>query len=331
MIFAHIAGLNDSGRDVLYNQAKKYVIVDLDEFTDKIVSDKNMSMLYDKFDYHSDKSKDPNQTKLQQKQEATKAKDIERKMNAYWKNRMDAYLEHAVKLNSKPIILIGYSTYFKNHKITISVNTALKFFQKVDILQHTKTLVEQNLDNYRDEIIEGVFPLEFLNHEALIKKRELLVNQYKKMGYQLDTINNILNSIHIAASTSLPRRLFVASIEDHAKKLPLLDNRLIGYEEDWQAIVSALAKNNPGITKGFSAGKPFIKETISGAFAALNNPVYLYMIDNPKNFAPIATKHKIYKYTTGKPVAYHSKLFIDMAMERLSDLGLHLIPFKEDT
>lgn len=329
MIFAHIAGLNEEGRNILYNQAKTYAIIDLDEFTDKIVSDKNMSSLYDKCEYHLEKSKDLNISKLQQKQETEKYKDLERKMNAYWKTRMEKYLDTAVQLNSLPTIVIGYSSYFKNSKVTININTPLKFFQKVDLIQHAQYLIEMNLDNYREEIIEGVFPLEFLNHETIIKKRESLIQQYKKNGYQLDTINNILNSIHIAGSTTLPTRLYVASTNEYTKKIPLTDGRLVGYEEDWLAIVATLTKNQTGITKGFTAGKPFIKELQEGAFEVFNKPLYLYLVTNTKNFAPIVTKNKVYKYHCSKAVPFTNKLFMENTLDKLQDLNIEMIPFKE--
>jgi hypothetical protein len=282
--------------------------------------------MYEKYEYHLDKSKDLNLSKLQQKAETIKYKELERKMYVFWKKNMEKQLDYAVKLNNKPIILIGYSTYFKNHKISIPINIPLKFFQKVDLLEHTKNIVEQNIDNYREEIIEGVFPLDFLNHDVLIKKRETLVATYKKMGYQLDTINNILNSIHVASNTTLPRRLFYASPEEHPKKLPLVDNRLIGYEDEWMAIFGALAKDHPGLIKGISNGRPFIKETVGGSLEALHKPVYLYTINNTINFAPIATKNKIYKYVTTKAPGYETKLYMDNAMEKLEDLEMDILP-----
>lgn len=329
MIFAHIAGLNEEGRNTLYTQAKAFSIIDLDEFTDKIVSDKNMSSMYDKCEYHLEKSKDLNISKLQQKQETDKCKDLERKMNAYWKTRIEKYLDTAVQLNSMPTIVIGYSSYFKNPKVTINVDTPLKFFQKVDLTSHAQHLIEMNLDNYREEIIEGVFPLEFLNHDTIIKKREALLQQYKKNGYQLDTINNILNSIHIANSSTLPSRLFYASSDEHPKKIPLINGRLVAYEEDWIAIVSTLAKDHQGIAKGFTSGKPYIKELKEGAFEIFKKPLYLYLISNTKYFAPIVTKNKVYKYHSSKAVPYTNKIYMENTLEKLQDLNIDMIPYKE--
>lgn len=327
MIFAHIAGIDDLGRELLSKQAKKFLIVDLDEFTDKIVSDKNMNAMFERFEYHQDKAKDVNLTKLQQKQENEKSKTIERKMNVYWKTQMQKHLDVAIKLNTTPIILVGYSTYFKNLRINIDVKTSMKFFQKVHLIEHAKKLVEMNLDNYREEIIEGIFPLEYLNHDTIIKKRDSLMLQYKKMGYQIDTINNILNSIHIASSSALPSKLYYASSEDHTKKLPLTDNRLVAYDEDWVAVVSALTKNNKDIIKGFSGGKPFIKETVADGFKVLEKPVYLYLVQNTNGFTPLATKNKVYKYQAAKQTSFSSKIIINNALTKLKELNVNLVYF----
>ena len=44
--------------------------------------------------------------------------------------------------------------------------------------------MENNLDNHRKEIIDGLFPLDYLNIDFLIKKREDLLNIYTKLGYE---------------------------------------------------------------------------------------------------------------------------------------------------
>lgn len=324
MIFAHIAGLDDSGRTTLFSQAKQFSLVDLDEFTSKIVSDKNMNILYDKLEYYSQKSTDINSTKLQQKEFTAKAKEVERKMNTYWKMKMDDALERAVKLSSQQIILIGYSTYFKNHRVSITVKATHKFFQKVNLMDHAKNIVEYNLDNYREEIIEGTFPLDFLNHEAIIKKRDNLMFQYKRMGYHIDTINNILNSLHIASSIPPPERLFVASANEFNKKIPLADNKIVAYADDWVAMVSALAGEKNSLIKGFSSGKPFVKEMTAGAVDLLHKNIFLYTISNTHEFSPIVSKDKVYKYLTTKSVNFDHKLQIDDVHERLVDMDINI-------
>jgi hypothetical protein len=317
MIFAHIAGLDDQGKDLFYSQAKQFAIIDLDEFTSKIVSDKNMNIMYDKFDYYTEKSKDINHTKLQIKEFTNKAKDFERKMNIYWKTRMNDALNKAIKINNKQIIVIGYCTYFKNHKISINIKTNHKFFQKVNLIEHAKSIVEYNVDNYRDEIIEGVFPLEFLNHEIIIKKRDNLMFQYKRMGYHIDTINNILNSLHIASSIPPPDKLYYASTEEYTKKIPLIDNKIVAYADSWVAMVSAI--NDKNITKGFSGGKPFVRGNVS-----LEKNIYLYTLVDTTCFSPIASKGKVYKYLCTKSIQFAQKINIDNLHDKLLELDIDL-------
>jgi hypothetical protein len=324
MIFAHIAGLDDHGRQLLFAQAKQFAIVDLDEFTSKIVSDKNMSVMYDKLEYYNNMTKDPNNNKLQQKQFCTKARQFESKMNVYWKSKMTDSIERTLKLNSKNIILVGYSSYFKNHKAVVNVKATHKFFQKVDLTDHARNIVEYNIDNYRDEIIDGTFPLEFLNHDHIIKKRDSLTFQYKRMGYHTDTINNILNSLHIASSIPPPPTLYFASSHDFAKKLPLQENKLIAYADDWVAMVSAISNDKKSITKGFSSGKPFVKEMTAGGIQCLHKPLFLYSITNTAEFSPIASKGTVYKYLTNKPIAHHQKLAVDDVYQHLQQMDIKL-------
>ena len=92
-IIGHIAGLTDTIKDELYNSLKKsYLnklieIIDVDTITTKIIEDNNMELLFSKFEFYSDKSKNINCSQLENKNALTKAKQLEKKMFQYWKVR----------------------------------------------------------------------------------------------------------------------------------------------------------------------------------------------------------------------------------------------------
>ena len=320
-IFAHIAGVNLESKELVKKSFSKklFEIIDLDIITEKIINDKNMLYLYNRDEFYKNKLKDQNLSKLNIKQINNIIKKIDHKMNLYWKFNFDNAINNLISKIDKLIIVIGYNTYFKNHKIFVNINTNHKYIKKVNLIDHAKNVVSTNLKEYYEDIINGVFPLEYLNHQMIIKKRNNLVIQYQKMEYQLDTINNIINAIEIAYNTDIPDMLYFASKENFNKKIMLKQNKIIAYEDQWIALISALSNNN--ISKGYSSsGQPYVKCNPS----ILNIPIYLYFITDTKSFSPIPSKNKLYKYQSAKQITINKKVLIDNIHDKLKELKINI-------
>jgi len=320
-IFAHIAGVNLESKELIKKSFSKKIfeIIDLDIITEKIINDKNMLYLYNRDEFYKNKLKDQNLSKLNIKQINNVIKKIDQKMNLYWKVNFDNAINNLISKIDKLVIVIGYNTYFKNHKIYVNINTNHKYIKKVNLIDHAKNVVSTNLKEYYEDIINGDFPLEYLNHQMIIKKRNNLVIQYQKMEYQLDTINNIINAIEIAYNTDIPNMLYFASKENFNKKIMLKQNKIIAYEDQWIALISALSNNN--ISKGYSSsGQPYIKCNPS----ILNIPIYLYLITDTKSFSPIPTKNKLYKYQSAKQITIDKKVLIDNIHNKLKELKINI-------
>ena len=318
-IFAHIAGVNLESKELIKKSFSKKIfeIIDLDIITEKIINDKNMLYLYNRDECYKNKLKYQNLSKLNIKQINNVIKKIDQKMNLYWKANFDNAINNLISKIDKLIIVIGYNTYFKNHKIYVNINTNHKYIKKVNLIDHAKNVVSTNLKEYYEDIINGDFPLEYLNHQMIIKKRNNLVIQYQKMEYQLDTINNIINAIEIAYNTDIPNMLYFASKENFNKKIMLKQNKIIAYEDQWIALISALSNNN--ISKGYSSsGQPYVKCNPS----ILKIPIYLYLITDTKSFSPIPSKNKLYKYQSAKQITIDKKVLIDNIHEKLKELKI---------
>jgi nicotinamide mononucleotide adenylyltransferase len=320
-IFAHITGVNTESKELIKKSFSKKIfeIIDLDTITEKIINDKNMLYLYNRDEYYKNKLKDQNLSKLNIKQINNIIKKIDQKMNLYWKINFENSISNLISKIDKLVILVGYNTYFKNHKIYVNINTNHKFIQKVNLLEHAKNVVSTNLKEYYEDIINGDFPLEYLNHQMIIKKRNNLVIQYQKMEYQLDTINHIINAVEIAYNTDVPNMLYFASKENFNKKIMLKQNKIIAYEDQWIALISALSNKN--ISKGYSSsGQPYVKCNPS----ILNTSIYLYYITDTKTFSPIPTKNKLYKYQSAKQITIYKKVLINNIHEKLKELNINI-------
>jgi hypothetical protein len=336
VIIAHIAGLTDHTKVEFYNifkksQLIKYVdIIDVDIITTKIIEDNNMETLFAKFEYYSERSKNQDLTQLENKSALAKAKQLEKKMFQYWKVRMEYYINKLSSNSQKKIILIGYLSFFKNHKIYLNLNIVTKFFLKVNYVEHAKSIIKHNLENSKNDIIEGNFDLNYLNADFLIKKRIQLQTIYSKISYIIMSLTSILNTLELYYQTSVPEVLFYASFIKYDKKIPNMTNIIHTYSQEWLALSSILSSSKTktddniinNVEKGINKeNKPYIKLT-KEQYKLINKSGYIYEIILTENFLPFPTKNNVYKYFTVKPIKINRILEIDNLLIQLKKLGI---------
>jgi len=239
IIFAHIAGLTVKSKEDLYiifnkSYLKKYIdIIDIDTITNKIIEDQNMEILFSKFEYHLTRSKDKNLSQTETKLSLTKAKNIEKKMFQYWKVKMEYYINKITSNSHKKILLIGYISFFKNHRININLDIIPKFFIKVEYNQHAKSIIKYNLEISKEDIINGDFDLNYLDIDFLVKKRIQLQNIYSKINYMQYSLTSIINILELKYQIQIPDILYYASFIKYDKKIPILQNMIYTYTEEW--------------------------------------------------------------------------------------------------
>jgi len=323
-IFCHIVGLNNKIKDKIIELLKSknfhFEIIDLDDITQNIINDKNMNLMYDKYEDYFQKSKLKGTNKIN----TTKYKEIEKKMSEYWKNKFKLILEKEVKkIKNKKIILIGLNTHFKNSRIFVKIDCKLKFFIRLDLVDNAKHVIENNLDIHRNEIIEGTFPLEYLEIDFLIKKRENLLGIYKKNGYELKSITSIMKIINNNNDFDINNinELYYASRDKKVKKINVSNERIIAYNVPWLAALSCMDCKN--LKKGFKKNNGFIKQEKRGGFNELKKECYLYKVE----------KNNFYHHENGKGIKFVSNqqtkilenYYIKDMYEYLIDNGIKLI------
>jgi hypothetical protein len=330
MIFAHIVGFNEEIKKQFISKIdyEKYYIQDIDILTNDILNEKEMKELIQRYEYYYNRSNDIKNTNQKNKELLKKAKDLETKIYIYWKNKINYNIIEIINNNNnkKKIILLGYSHFFKNEKIFIKIDTNLKLFVNLNIEEHVKTIITNNLRDYKQDIINGEFNLNYLDYGFLIKKREHLHFLYIKNGYELMILENILKNIQITDNI-VPNILYYVSKNDYKKKILLQKNNkeIITYCYDWISLISIFKEYQ--YIKGFindNIDKPFIQEKISNTFQHLKTSCYLYIINDTSSFVPILTKNYIYKYKTNKPIIFLEKIFIENIYDKLISLNIKL-------
>jgi len=342
-IIGHIGGLTEQSKLDLYKLIKKSKlfnsvdIIDVDILTTKIIDDNNMTTLFTKFEIYSEKSKNQNLSQTENKLALNKAKQIEKKMFQYWKVRMEYYINKIILSSTKKILLIGYLSFFKNHKIYLNLNIVPKFFIKVNYINHAQSIIKYNIENLKNDIIDGTFDLNYLDINFLIKKRIQLQTIYTKIGYIIMNLNSVINTIELNTQISIPETLYYASFKKYEKKIPIISNIINVYNKEWLALSSILNsdqyfvnKNNDEINsnlnnleKGLNANGLFIKMTKEQT-QKMSKPGYIYEIINTENFMPFPSKYNIYKYFTSKPIKINRVLYLDNVLIQLKHLNIKI-------
>jgi len=328
-IIAHIVGFPNFIKEQFIQDFKKFPnnknisIVDLDDITMQIVSEKNIIQLYSKLDEIEENKK--NNRKLAKSMTRT-GKEIEKKINEFWKTKIDNHLLKEIN-KCKQIICIGLSTYFKNHKIGIKIVTPNKIFIKFNLFENARNIITENLDKHRNDIIQGTFDLNYLDVNFLVRRREDLQFNYEKMGYQLKSYTDICKIVQLSIQNVAPDGLFFVDYKNYTKQELKKKISIAAYTTDWMAIISVL-KNL--VSKGFKNKKPYIVENQKNAIEKLKNDTfYIYYTSDVGSFMPeITNSSQIYKYVSTRPITNFTSLKLDNPYEKLIKMKINIIPHK---
>lgn len=333
-IIGHIVGLPNNYKNKFLDDLKKFPvaknneisIIDLDDITMQIISDKNIILLYNKLDELNEKKKINKPKALGMININKTIKDMEQKINEFWKTKIDNHILKEINKN-KNIICIGLSTYFKNHKIGIKIVTPNKLFIKLNLFENAKQIINNNLDTQREAIVNGIFDLNYLDINFLVRKREDLQNTYEKMSYQLKSYNDISKIIQLSMHNVVPSGLYFVDYKEFSKTEIKKKKNIIGYTSEWLAIISILKDK---IIKGYDKSKkPYIKEIEANILEKLYDPLYLYYTTDIDSFMPeITNSSEIYKYVSTRPILKFTHILMDNPYDKLIKIKVKMIKFK---
>lgn len=323
-IIAHIAGLTNNNKKILTNLIKKSKIlknielIDLDEITDIINNDSNTLKILKGLDKLSNN-----------KNNKVEYKNLEKKLYALWKVKFEYYINKIINESKKKIILIGYISYNKNHRINLNLLIKTKFFVNEDYDSYGKEIIKNNLIKYHNLIIEGLFDLNNLNKLFLIKQRNMIENIYKKINYKFNDFLTIINTIELYLQTNIPAILYYASFNKYDKKIPYLNSEIYAYNKIWLSIANILnspVKNNENIIiKGIKNNKNYIILTKNQYNILVKSDGFLYEITDTCDFLPFPTKNNLYKFYTSYPIKIHKIIKLDNIINEIKNLNIDII------
>jgi hypothetical protein len=302
----HIVGFNPFSKKEFINSLNKKIFnpIDLDEINQQILLDKNMDTMFKSYQKMKETKND-------------KFKEVDKKMTLYWENAFLESLGEKIKLTKKNI-LIGQNNHYKSLSKKINLNTTNKFFIK-NSDNEIKNLIKYNLDNHRDAIIEGKFPIENLDFEYLSKKRDNVMNAFTKVGYlekdyeQLKTIMNLVesNTVDIPGLWIALKDPYNLGSKIHPKK----NDKIFAYTDPNMALFGSFNFEKDELKKNFNGKEIKIKELKPQTLDKLKSKRFLYLVDK-NSFMP-HEKGANQKFFSQNPV-------IILQKEKINDVHSYL-------
>ena len=167
----HLIGFNPYSKKEFIHQLnnKIFNVIDLDLINQEIVKDPYLDKMYKQYQKLKEDKND-------------KFKEVDKKMSQFWeKNFMDKVDS---QVNEKRMnILIGQNNHYKSLNKRVNIDCTNKFIVKSNVDDEVKAWIKYNLETYKEDIINGNFPLEYINYDYLYKKRQNIETTYKKIGY----------------------------------------------------------------------------------------------------------------------------------------------------
>lgn len=277
-ISCHLIGFNPYSKKEFIGQLNKKIfnVIDLDSINQEILRDPQLDKLYKQFQKLKEDKND-------------KFKEVDKKMSQFWEKNFIEKVESNVN-NKRINILIGQNNHYKSLTKRVNIECTNKFIVKSDIDEEVKAWIKFNLETYKDDIIQGNFPIEYLNYDFLHKKRQTIESTYKKIGYiekSLDQLNTIISLIE-NSSKNTGNEIWV-SLKDpyNVGSLihPKTNDKISGYSDPNVALLGSFNFSNDEIKRKFNGNEISLQEIKPQSMKKLKTRRFLYLVDS-KTFIP---------------------------------------------
>lgn len=311
-VICHIVGFNPKSKKKFLNNLnnKNYEVIDLDKLNDNIFKDNEMDKMFKRY------------TSLK-KNKNDKYKDIEKKMTKHWESKFINLIENNLP-NKKKIILIGNNNHYKQLSKKVDLPTTNKFIIKSNEKEEVREIIKHNLQNHKKEIIQGIFPMSYLDFDYLLKRKKSVNESYIKSGYlekSLKQINEILNLL--AKKRIAGKGLYISLKEQYninSKIHPKKNDKIFAYSEPILALLGSFNWKDEEIGKVYENDKVKLIEKKKGSLTKLKKKRFLYLVEKD-TFIPHEKGSNI-KFFSQAPVVIVDKDKIDNVYTMMNDIGI---------
>jgi len=231
-ISCHLIGLNPYNKKELIDTIPKTIfnVIDLDTINMEILKTPEIDKMYKQYMKLKEDKND-------------KFKEVDKKMSMYWENNFIDMIQDQVK-PKKINILIGQNNHYKSFAKRVPIECTNKFIIKSNDMD-IKSLIKYNLETYQEDIINGSYPLEYIDYMQLQKKRNSLETTYKKIGYIEKSVEQVKMMLDLLEKTRETKgnELWISMKEPYNINSlihPKNNNMITAYNDPTTAILSSM-------------------------------------------------------------------------------------------
>lgn len=309
-IICHIVGLNiyqkEKFKEVCEN-LKMYNLIDLDSLNDEILSTDEMSNMFKTYNKHKKNKND-------------KYKEIDKKMNKFWEENLIKKVFDSITAKKKSI-LIGKNHHYRILSKRVDFLVSNKFIIDSDIKNEVRNTIKANLENYKNEIIRGTFPLQFLDYKLQMKKRMAYQDSYIKTGYHKFSLDKIIDILKATSKLKIKEKgLWYTSNESYKIGSDIHSNnkQIVAFIDPVLSLLSSFNLDDNNIEFSKDEDKVLSIKNIDAN--KMKKSKYLYFISK-ENFMPFDGKSDL-KYFTQNSVRVLEKEKIDNVYSKLKELKI---------
>jgi hypothetical protein len=319
-IIAHIVGINSQIKESFINNL--YVatdgdvaIIDLDKINKKIKNNKDFQKVL--------------------------VKQNQNEIASLWKKKFNNLMKKKLKKVTKHNVIFVGSTCFQRYaKTFIEIPTGLKLIFKENEKKYLKELITHYLDKYREHIVNGTFPLKYLDPVYLLDEKHKMEEIHQTKGYMIRPEQAIqkLILLHMKRFSNIPsltkvKKLYYSSMEEFDDLINYGQEPISAYTHDWLAVLSSIPNVNKKIEKGFDVvGKklyPFIRELKPKAFEDLQSSTFLYHVD--KTVFKAQEGERGFKFLAYEPVKILKRVRVANIHKKLLQKNIKFIKYKKQS
>jgi hypothetical protein len=297
MITSHIVGITNLLKNDFINKTKtmNYNIIDLDEISNNILNNSTMEQMFKQYQHFKENKND-------------KYKDIDKKMSLYWETTMIETIHYSINKDKKNIV-IGYSHHYRNINKRINIpqtSPYAKFIIKIS-KHDVRNIITYNLDKYKNDIINGSYPLENIDYDYIYSNRQKIDSIYEKSGYLSKTLDTLYTILDLSTKTTDIDCLWISTKEPYnvgSKIHPSTKSgsKLFAFSDKLMALLSSFHFNDEELEKSFDnvTNTIKVKSKKDGVLERMNEKRYLLVVDK-STFVPHEKGNNV-KFFSQEPV-----------------------------
>ena len=225
--------------------------------------------------------------------------------------------------SDKKTIILGYNNHFRNLSKKINIPTNNRLLVKTT-KKDIRDTIEYNLEKYKSDIIHGIYPLNNIDFDYLLKTKNKINLNYKKNGYLTKTYDQMVKILDLLSYKNIKGDgIWISMSQNYnilSKIHPLKHDKIFAYTEPIHALLASFKWNNDELIKKYRGNSIKLIQKTDDCLNRLKKKRFLYYVSK-ESFIPHEKGNNI-KYFSQVPVTILEKERVENVYKKFKKLGI---------